>query len=205
MQAVLKIPFYSKYFYFFLYLSKTNRNLLYLIILLLAHILCAGSLLKKFQLLYILMFHLAKVKEKINENFTLCNKKLLKFEEYGWASVAFWQIRKHEIALFCSGQTEPYATTLALATLWPLHFPLCDKWQLEDSHGWGASGGFYEKLSEYIRVHYCAASSQTGPSVTTLAFMASPTVTTAESVFYFQDTFFGHSSDILSHSIYICF
>ena len=89
----------------------------YLIILLLAHKLCAGSPPQKFQLLFHLEVSPSKSKSKRNENISSCNKKLLKFEEYGRASVAFWQIRKHEIALFCSGQTEPYATTLALATL----------------------------------------------------------------------------------------
>ena len=96
---------------------KQSIIFLYLIILLLAHKLCAGSPPQKFQLLFHLEVSPSKSKSKRNENISSCNKKLLKFEEYGRASVAFWQIRKHEIALFCSGQTEPYATTLALATL----------------------------------------------------------------------------------------
>ena len=106
-------------------------------------------------------------------------------------------MRLHYCALVRQSLMPPHWHWQHCNALWPLHFRLCDKWQLENSHGWGASGGFYEKLSEYIRVHYCAASSQTGPSVTTLAFMASPTVTTAESVFYFQQSSL-HSSDILS-------
>ena len=124
-----------------------NLSFYYILLYFCLHINCVQALLlKNSNSFSILMFHPPKV--KVNENISFCNKKLPKFEEYGWASVAFWQVWKHEIALFCSGQTEPYATALALATVWPMHFLFCDKWQLKNSHWWEASGGW-----KALRIH----------------------------------------------------